>query len=51
MLVKFETEAVGNQEVGVDYFPCKLTAVLLNDGLNITINDNKYQLVVQCTIS
>ncbi len=28
MLVKFETEAVGNQAAGVDYFPCKLAAVV-----------------------
>jgi hypothetical protein len=51
MLVKFETEAVGNQEAGVDYFPCKLADAVLNDDLNVTNNDNKYQLFVQCTVS
>ena len=51
MLVKFETEAVGNQAAGVDYFPCKLAAVVLNDDSNVTNDDDKYRLVVQCTIS
>jgi hypothetical protein len=49
MLVQFKTEAVGNQEAGVDYFPCKLAAVVLNNDLNVT-NDNKCRLVIQCTI-
>jgi hypothetical protein len=51
MLVEFETEAVGNQEAGVDYFPYKLAVVALNYDLNVTNNNNKYRLVVQCTIS
>jgi hypothetical protein len=51
MLVKFETEAVGNQAAGVDNFPCKLAVVVLNDDSNVTNDDDKYRLVVQCTIS
>ena len=47
----FRTDAVGNQEACVDYFPCKLAAVVVNNALNVTNNDNKYQLIVQCTIS
>ena len=51
MLVKFETEATGSQEAGVDYVPCKLAAVVFNDDPNVTNDDDKYRLVVQCTIS
>ena len=36
-----------SQEVGVDYFPCKLAAVVFNDDPNVTNDDNEYRLVVQ----
>ena len=51
MLVKVETEAVGNQEAGVDYFPCKLAVAVFNDDPKVTNDNNKYRLVSRCTIS
>lgn len=51
MLVKFETKADGNQEAGVDYFPCKLVAVVFNKDAVVPNDDDKYRLVVQCTLN